>query len=188
MKVILRGMVIKKIKEIIVVEGRDDETAVKKAVDAEIIITHGFGVSGKTFDRIKSAKERCGVIILTDPDHAGEQIRKRIDQKIPGCKHAFIPRNEATYKDNIGVENAKPESIIEALEKAHAVTCEKLSTFSQSDLVKNDLIISNNASERRDQIGKILGIGYGNAKTLLKRLNGYGITREQFEEAVRSLK
>lgn len=188
MRVILRGMVIKKIKEIIVVEGRDDETAVKRAVDAEIIITHGFGISKSTFERIRNAQEKCGVIVLTDPDHAGEQIRKRIDQKIPGCKHAFIPRNEATYKDDIGVENATPESIIEALDKAHAVTTEKIITFTQSDLVRNNLIISENASERRDQVGKILGIGYGNAKTFLKRLNGYGITREQFEEAVRRLR
>lgn len=181
-------MDIKRIKEIIVVEGRDDETAVKQAVDAEIIITHGFGITQKTFDRIKKAKEACGVIILTDPDHAGEQIRKRIDQKIPGCKHAFVPRNEATLDDDIGVENASPDSIIEALNKAHAVTKTDIEIFNQSDLLRNDLIISENASDRRDQLGKILGIGYGNAKTFLRRLNAYGISRDEFEEAVRSIK
>ncbi|EPZ53549.1 putative ribonuclease M5 [[Clostridium] sordellii ATCC 9714] len=31
------------IKEIIVVEGRDDVTAVKRALDAELITTGGFG-------------------------------------------------------------------------------------------------------------------------------------------------
>lgn len=181
-------MDIKRIKEIIVVEGRDDETAVKQAVDAEIIITHGFGITEKTFNRIKKAKEACGVIILTDPDHAGEQIRKRIDQKIPGCKHAFIPRDEATLNDDIGVENASPSSIIEALNKAHAMVKCGEEIFNQSDLIKHDLIISENASNRRDRLGKILGIGYGNAKTFLRRLNAYGITREAFEEAVRSMK
>lgn len=180
-------MAIKRIKEIIVVEGRDDETAVKQAVEAEIIITHGFGISQKTFDRIKKAQAACGVIILTDPDHAGEQIRKRIDARIPGCKHAFIPKNEATLNDDIGVENASPQAIIEALNKAHAKTKDYVVIFSKSDLIQNDLIISTNASQRRDEVGRILGIGYGNAKTFLRRLNAYGITREAFEKAVRSI-
>ena len=175
------------IKEVIVVEGRDDETAVKSAVNAEIIITHGFGISNKTFERIKFAKEKCGVIILTDPDHAGEQIRSRIDKAVPGCKHAFIPRDEATYKDNIGVENATIDSILNALEKAKAETKEVVETFTQSDLVQNYLIIAKNAATRRDEVGKILGIGYGNAKTFLKRLNKYGITVEEFEEAIKRI-
>lgn len=176
-----------KIKEIIVVEGRDDETAVKAAVDAEIIITHGFGIKKSTFDQIKKAKETCGVIILTDPDHAGEQIRKRIDERIPGCKHAFVPRNQATLDDDIGIENASPESIIAALKKAHAETEIYVERFTKKDLLRNDLIISNNASERRDVLGRILGIGYGNAKTFLRRLNKYGITQEAFKEALKKV-
>ena len=35
------------IKEVIVAEGRDDEIAIKKAVDAEIITTHGFAFGRK---------------------------------------------------------------------------------------------------------------------------------------------
>ena len=34
-----------KIKETIVVEGRDDRSAVERAVEAPIIETHGFGIS-----------------------------------------------------------------------------------------------------------------------------------------------
>ena len=175
------------IKEIIVVEGRDDETAVKRAVNAEIIITHGFGIKTKTFEQIKKAQITCGVIILTDPDHAGEQIRKRIDDRTPGCKHAFVSRDEATLADDIGIENASPESILTALNKAHASTEVLIETFTKSDLLKHDLIISNQASHRRDVLGNILGIGYGNAKTFLRRLNKYGIKRETFEEAVKKI-
>jgi len=176
-----------KIKEVIVVEGRDDETAIKQAVEAEIIITRGFGITEKIFQLIKKAKEMKGVIILTDPDHAGEQIRKRIDKRVPGCKHAFIPRDKATLNDDIGVENASPEAIIDALSKVHTVLENPEEVFTKKDLLSHDLIISEGASERRDTLGAILGIGYGNAKTFLRRLNAYGITRSAFEEAVRSL-
>ncbi|MEG1416535.1 MAG: ribonuclease M5, partial [Clostridium sp.] len=36
------------IKEVIVVEGKDDVSAVKRAVDADLIITSGFGLTAKT--------------------------------------------------------------------------------------------------------------------------------------------
>ena len=40
------------------------------------------------------------------------------------------------------------------------------------------------AAERRAAVGAILGIGYGNAKQFLKRLNHYGVTREEWNKAV----
>ena len=50
------------IKEIIVVEGRDDVTAVKRALDAELITTGGFGFPKGVMERIKAAQKRRGVI------------------------------------------------------------------------------------------------------------------------------
>ena len=69
------------IKEIIVVEGRDDVTAVKRALDAELITTGGFGFPKGVMERIKAAQKRRGVIIFTDPDFAGEKIRKKIKSR-----------------------------------------------------------------------------------------------------------
>lgn len=175
------------IKEVIVVEGRDDASAVKRAVDAEIIITHGFGITKETLKRIETAQKRKGVIIFTDPDFAGERIRKTISSKIKGCKHAFLPRDEATKDDDIGIENASPESIRAALSKVRSLVDEKRQEFKNIDLTLNDLSGSENASRRRDKLGKILGIGYGNSKQFLSRLNNYGITREEFEEALKKL-
>ena len=64
------------IKEIIVVEGRDDESAVKAALsDAEIIVTHGYGIGDGTWKRLERAYKGPGILIFTDPDHTGEQIR-----------------------------------------------------------------------------------------------------------------
>ncbi len=39
----------------------------------------------------------------------------------------------------------------------------------------------------RDELGKILGIGYGNAKQFLNRLNNYGVNREEFEVALNKI-
>lgn len=176
-----------RIKEVIVVEGRDDVTAVKRAVEAELITTHGFGIREETFKLIEQAHAKCGVIVFTDPDHAGDRIRERVTKRVPGCKHAFLSREEATKGDNIGIENASPESIIAALSKVRTLVEDSSGVFEKIDLIRNGLVGSDEASSRRNQLGKILGIGYANAKQFLRRLNHYGITREEFEQAVSEL-
>ncbi|EOD00283.1 ribonuclease M5 [Caldisalinibacter kiritimatiensis] len=175
------------IKEVIVVEGKDDVAAVKRAVDAEIITTGGFGFPDDLMDRIKTAAEKRGVIIFTDPDFAGEKIRNIISKEVKNCKHAFLPRDKATKDGNIGIENATKEDIIEALKNARVESATERKEFTKSDLIRNGLIGNESASDRRDKLGRILGIGYCNSKQFFKRLNNYGITREEFEEGVRRI-
>jgi ribonuclease M5 len=64
---------------------------------------------------------------------------------------------------------------------------EKRTEFTVRDLFINGLEGSSDAVKRRDFVGKELGIGYGNAKQFLSRLNRYGITRKEFEAAVNKL-
>lgn len=172
------------IKEVIVVEGRDDITAVKRAVDAEVIAVGGFGINGRVIEKIKEAQKRQGVIILTDPDFAGEKIRKIISKRVPDAKHAYIPRAEGTKDGDIGVENASPETIIRALESAKFEVKEKREEFNIEDMFFFKLTGDNKSKERREALGKELGIGYGNANAFLSRLNNYGITREEFVQAI----
>ncbi|SKA76716.1 RNAse M5 [Caloramator quimbayensis] len=175
------------IKEIIVVEGRDDITAVKRAVDAELIATSGFGITDKTIEKIKTASQKRGVIIFTDPDYAGERIRKTISEKVPGCKHAFLPKNKATKNGDIGIENASPEDIRDALSKVKTEVSGR-EEFTMEDLYKYGLNGDEKASDLRDKVGAELGIGYGNAKQFLSRLNRYGITRQEYETAIKKVK
>jgi ribonuclease M5 len=175
------------IKEIIVVEGRDDEAAVKRAVEAETIATHGFGIAQETFARIEKAYTERGIIIFTDPDFAGEKIRKRLSERFPEGKHAFLPREEAAKDGDIGIENADPESIREALSKAKPVIYDKRIEFLQKDMLEYGLAGIPGAAERRDKLGKRLGIGYGNSKLFLNRLNQYGIERREFLEAAEEM-
>ena len=69
-----------KIKEAVVVEGRDDTIAVKKAAEALTIETHGFGIKKETWKLIEKAYENQGIIIFTDPDYSGEEIRRKTDR------------------------------------------------------------------------------------------------------------
>ena len=172
------------IKEVIVVEGRDDESAVKAAAVAEIIVTRGYKISEKTWELLAKADEGPGLLILTDPDHAGEQIRNRLAKRFPNAKHAYLPKEESLKNGDIGIENASPENIAAALEKAHFTQAvsgvDPAAVFTGEDLQNFGLIGEEQSGQRRDQLGKSLGIGYGNAKTFLSRLNHYGITKEEY--------
>ena len=176
-----------KIEQALIVEGRDDTCAVNRAVDVMTIETHGFGMSDEMWQRIDRAYRTSGIIILTDPDRAGENIRKKILERYPDAGQAFLPRDKALKKSNIGVENAKPEDIAEAIEKALKNMrlrdgSRGSGDFTAEDMDRFGLSGGPGASERRARLGDALGIGYGNGKTFLKRLNAFGITREEFEE------
>ena len=74
-----------KIKEVIVVEGKDDVSALRKAVDADILITTGLGLTQSKIEEIRVLAERRGVIVFTDPDFPGGKIRHILKDKVPGC-------------------------------------------------------------------------------------------------------
>lgn len=175
------------IKEVLVVEGKMDVVAINKAVEADCIITEGFNLLPRTIKNIKAAYEKRGIIILTDPDSAGERIRSYLVRRFPNAKHAFIPAQEATANDDIGVEQAKPEAIRKALAKVRTAEIEPSNEFSAKDLILNGLNGSQSASLRRAKVGEILGIGFANAKTFLRRLNNYDVTRDEFEKALAQL-
>lgn len=169
-----------KIKETIVVEGRDDTAAIKRAVNACTIETHGFGITKETWKLIEKAYQETGIIIFTDPDFAGKEIRRRLTERFPKAAQAHLSQKDAMKAGDIGIENASPETICQALERAHYTLEEKRDEFTMADLQGQRLIGVPEASERRDRLGKLLGIGYGNSKTFLAKLNQYGITREEF--------
>lgn len=176
----------KKIKEIIVVEGRDDTFAIKRAVDADTIETNGSAIDDEIIEQIRFAQEKRGVIIFTDPDFPGEKIRKTIAEKVKGCKHAFLPRHEAKAKKGkgLGVEHATIEAIRQALDSVKEEMLEEPSEIKYEDLLKAGLLGGNHAKKRRDRLGELLKIGYTNGKQLQKRLQMFQISKADFQHAL----
>lgn len=174
-----------RIREAIVVEGRDDVDAVSKACEALIIATHGFGITRETWELIEKAYDEKGIIVLTDPDYSGEEIRRKLSAKFPKALHAYLPQAEAIKADDIGVENATPSAIREALTKVHGITeSDDRSDITMDDLNTFELVGGQKASALREAVGAELGIGYGNGKAFLKKLNGFGISKSELEAAL----
>ena len=65
------------IKEVLIVEGRSDVARIRAShIDADMITTDGFSLRPDTLRQIACAYEKRGIIILTDPDQAGDRIRR----------------------------------------------------------------------------------------------------------------
>ena len=122
----------KKIKEVIVVEGRYDKNTLSQVVDATVVTLGGFAVFN---DREKLAflrrlAEQRGLIVLTDSDGAGFVIRNYLKGALPRdrVKQAYIPdirgkerRKRAPGKEGkLGVEGMKPAVLLEALRRCGA--------------------------------------------------------------------
>lgn len=173
-----------KIKEVIVVEGKNDTSKIKQAVNADTIETNGSAIDDVTLDVIRHAQKKRGVIIFTDPDYPGEKIRKIIDENIPGCKHAFLMQHEAKTDKKVGIEHASVESIQKALKNVYETGNSFISDIEKQHLIEYGLIGGKGAREKREKLGTLLHIGYTNGKQLLHRLHMFQISKEEFDQAM----
>lgn len=165
----------KKIKEIVVVEGKSDTALLKKLFEVDTIETHGLALSADTLTLIKEASKSRGIIVLTDPDFPGRKIRDQIQKVVPNCKHAFVAKKDAVGKKKVGVAEAKEEAVIAAIENVVTFDANQES-ISWKEFLDLDIIGN---KERRLMVYELFNLGYGNVKTLFKRLNMVGITKEE---------
>ncbi|MDO4903745.1 MAG: ribonuclease M5 [Limosilactobacillus sp.] len=179
-----------KIKEVIVVEGKDDTKQILKAVDADTYETNGSALDESDLARLKKLQASRGLIVFTDPDFNGERLRKMISQAIPGVQHAFIRRDQGVPTEahgSLGVEHADPDTIKASLAHLYTEAPDEPVIFSSKDLQQAGMTGSAKSRQRRERLGQILGIGYGNGKQLVRRLNMFRISPEQFAQAVNQI-
>lgn len=176
-----------KVSEAIVVEGRDDTTAVNNAVEGITIETHGFGIKEETWKLIDKAYKEKGIIIFTDPDFSGEEIRRKLIKRFPEAKQAYLPLDQALKNGDIGIENASKEAIIQALNKCHYKTEKSVSDIDFEFLYEKGFLGKENSSKLREALCDILGIGYSNGKALLKKLVAFNISRNDINLAIKEI-
>lgn len=175
-----------KINEIVVVEGKDDTTRVKLAVDCDTLETNGSAINQETIEAIQHAALKRGVIILTDPDYPGNKIRTTIEKAVPAARHAFVDAAIArNNKGKIGIEHAPLEAIREALINVSTPFDSDVETVSKQLLIDCGLIVGPGAKEKRTKVCRELRIGYCNGKQLFHRLNAFGITEADVTAALK---
>ena len=196
----------KKIKEVIVVEGRYDKNTLSQVVDATVVTLGGFAVFN---DREKLAFLRRlalerGLIVLTDSDGAGFVIRNYLKGALPRdlVKQAYIPdihgkerRKRAPGKEGkLGGEGMRPQVLLESLRRAGATFLdeEDQSTAPKEPITKADLFAlgltgGTGSAARRQALLRQLDLPeHLTPNALLEALNLL-YTREAFLKSTESL-
>ncbi len=120
----------RKITPAIVVEGKYDKIRLESAVDAVILVTGGFRIyhNAEQLALIRYYAETTGIVILTDADAAGFQIRSYLKSTIRTgtIYHVYIPgihgkehrKRLPSAEGLLGVEGMDNETLMLALERA----------------------------------------------------------------------
>ena len=138
----------KRLKEVVIVEGRYDKNALSQVVDAVIMETGGFGIfhDRQKQKLLRTLAESRGLVVLTDPDGAGFVIRNFlkgcVDPKL--VKHAYVPdirgkerRKDAPSKEGkLGVEGMRPQVLLDALRRAGATFLDEEETTVDRELIR----------------------------------------------------
>lgn len=196
----------RKIKEVIVVEGRYDKNTLAQTVDATVITLGGFSVFNdkEKLAFLRRLAENQGLILLTDSDGAGFVIRNYLKGALPKelIKQAYIPdvygkerrKRKGGKEGKMGVEGMKPEVILEALRRAGATFLDEAEeesaarvSITKADLFELGLSGGEGSAERRQALLKALELPSRlTANGMLEALNLL-FDRETLEEKLRQL-
>lgn len=153
-----------KVKYPIIVEGKYDKSRLASIVDAEIIVTNGFGIF-KNKDKVKylqNIAKSSKLILLTDSDVAGFKIRGYLNGCLPkgSVVHIYIPQV-------LGKEPRKQKASAEGTLGVEGIPVNLLRTA-----LANADVLEKEVTERREQITRQmlyqLGLSGGNDSSLLR--------------------
>eukprot|EP00210_Caulerpa_lentillifera_P006848 g6546.t1 len=172
------------IKSLIVVEGLQDWTAVKRAINAPIFVCDGRSILDHVFTKYVKhtvSNFKGDVILLMDPDTAGRRMRTAVHSLMQPCQHAFVSEYDAvvgmgTIHESIGIEHCSPETIRTALKNTKTLVEKedndlKFDTLYEMGLVQTPAERTEGVRLRRRFFCGFLGIGFCDAKQLIKQLN-----------------
>lgn len=175
------------INAIIVVEGKSDVQFLESFIDAEFVITNGSDVPRETINYLKNSSLNKKILVLTDPDSPGKRIRDILNNEIPNLLHAYVDKKECIKKHKVGVAESNKEHILNVLDNVIENTKNEQGNWGMEDLYVRNLCGSANANKLRIKVMQELHLGFGNAKTLLKRLNSLNISKDKVDEVIKKV-
>ena len=161
-----------KVAQAIVVEGKYDKIKLSAVVDGVIICTNGFGIykDKTTAELIRFYAQTSGIIILTDSDSAGFQIRNHLKGLIQGGKitNLYIPeifgkekrKTLPSKEGKLGVEGIDADILRDVFERSGVLAeqAPRGKKLTKSDLYDLGLSGRPNSSFLRKELCKNLGL------------------------------
>lgn len=186
-----------RIKQAVIVEGKYDKIRLSNIVDAVIVPVNGFSVykDKETAELIRMLARKTGIVILTDSDSAGFQIRNKIKELARDGEviHVYVPdikgkerrKREPSKQGLLGVEGIDDGILLEAFKKAGVFAESKdkpRDPITKADLLERGLIGAENSSERRAELQRKLGLPERLSANMLLEILNVMYSREEFFE------
>lgn len=146
----------------VIVEGKYDKITLSSVLDAHIIPLGGFSVFNAKEKQLLLCRlaEAGGVIVLTDADGGGKQIRSFLSGILPKDKvfHLYIPavagkerrKTRAGKAGLLGVEGMTPEILRELFAPfANGASLPTRGSLTKADFYRDGLSGTDGAAERR---------------------------------------
>jgi len=173
----------------IVVEGKNDKEKIKRLYkDVIVVETNGSAIDIDKINLLKELSKTKEIIIFTDPDHAGERIRRILSKELINVSHAFIDKELSISKNfkKTGIEHASLENLKESLSHLMITSSKSSSDVTYSFLYDLKLIGHKDSKEVRNELAKKLNIGHVNGKTLFQRLKIFNINQSDLLEVLKT--
>ena len=155
----------------IIVEGRYDKSTLSGFIDATIITTGGFSIfNNKEKQALIRRLGEDGIIVLTDSDGGGKQIRKFLAAIIPSDKihNLYIPKiagkesrkSKPSASGNLGVEGMEKDVLLRLLApfESNAISEKNAKNITKVDFFEDKLTGTPNSSERRRALCKLCNL------------------------------
>lgn len=173
--------------KVYVVEGKNDYAKLKQLYpDMFVLTTNGSEILDSTLDALIKLDETHDIILFLDPDYPGKRIRDHLASKLKNAYHAFIEKDKAHSKNfkKLGVEHASSEDIEKALKDMYKPTYQQETDIDMFFLYDVKLVGHKESKVLREKLSKDLHLGHANGKTLLQRLNAFGISKKDVCEVI----
>lgn len=171
-------------KTVLVVEGATDIAFLSSFIDCEYVSTNGSDVPRETINYLKYLEKTHRIIVLTDPDYPGKQIRDLINREIPSSLNVFAEKEFCIKNGKVGIAQSNKEYIMSILNNVIGNGTINRKQISMTDLFELGLIGCPNSKEKRTVISVYYHLGFTNAKTFLNRLNSIGVSLKELRGIV----
>ena len=162
----------------LVVEGKEDASYLSNYIASEIIVTNGYELDSSLISYLKDKE----VIVMTDPDEAGQQIRNRLNGMLNKVHNVEVDIKQCIRGKKNGVAECQIDEILCKLALFFENNPENHVEITSFDLY--ELKISEN-SQLRAYVSEKLNLGTRNNKQLLKRMNNTHVKLEVLKDIVK---
>ena len=169
------------LSRILVVEGKEDASYLSNYIDSEIVVVNGYELSEATISYLKDKP----VILLMDPDKAGEEIRNKLNSMLKDAVNVSIDIKKCNRGTKNGVAECEIDEVLGKLSEFCKDFTVKQTDFSIADLYKLGLSSDKNM---RKFVCEKLNLGNCNFKTMQKRLISNNIKYKQVYEIIEEYK